>query len=64
MCTAKTQNMGVTKTSDHIGIKIKMPNPSQEPPVSSEAQNDMDVLCSFKIKIRGKKMELRGIKGQ
>ena len=36
-------------------IKIKMTNPSQEPPVSSKAQNedlkDMDVLCTFKIKI-------------
>ena len=32
-----------------------MPNPSKEPPVSSKAPNedlkDMDVLCSFKIKI-------------
>ena len=47
--------MGVSKTSDHIQIKIKMPNPSQEPPASSKAQNedlkDMDVLCTFKIKI-------------
>ena len=47
--------MGVSKTSDHIQIKIKMPNPSQEPPASSKAPNqelkDMDVLCTFKIKI-------------
>merc|ERR1711954_98339 len=47
--------MGVLKTSDHIQIKIKLPNPSQEPPVSSKAPNedlkDMDVLCTFKIKI-------------
>ena len=46
---AKIQNMGVLNTSDHIQIKIKMPNPSQEPAVSSKAQNrdlkDMDVLC-------------------
>ena len=47
--------MGVPKTSDHIQINIKMPDPSQEPPGSSKAQNedlkDMDVLCTFKIKI-------------
>ena len=47
--------MGITKTSDHIKIKVKMPNPSQEPPVTSKAPNedlkDMDVLCTFKIKI-------------
>ena len=47
--------MGLQKTSDHIQIKIKMPNPSQEPPVSSKAANedlkDMDGLCTFKIKI-------------
>ena len=47
--------MGVSKTSDHIQIKIKMPNPSQEPPASSKASNedlkDMDVLYTFKIKI-------------
>ena len=47
--------LGVSKTSDHIPIKIKMPNPSQEPPVSSKAPNedleDIDVLCNFKIKI-------------
>ena len=52
---AKIQIMGVSKTSDHIQIKIKMPNPSQEPPASSKAPNDdlkdMDVLCTFKIKI-------------
>ena len=52
---AKIQNMGASKTIDHIQIKIKMPNPSQQPPVSSKAPNeklkDMDVLCTFKIKI-------------
>ena len=55
---AKFQNMGVSKTSDHIPIKIKMLNPSEEPPVSSKAPNDdlkdMDVLCTFKIKIEPK----------
>ena len=46
--------MGVSKTSDHIKIKIKMPNPSQEPPASSKAPNedlkDINILCTFKIK--------------
>ena len=46
--------MGVPKTSDHIQINIRMPNPSQEPPVSSKAPNedlkDMDVPCIFKMK--------------
>ena len=49
--------MGVSMISDHIQIKMKIPNPSQEPPVSSKAPNqdlkDMDVLCTFKIKIEG-----------
>ena len=47
--------MGVSKTSDHIQIKIKMPNPSPEPPGSSKVTNedleDIDVLCTFKIRI-------------
>ena len=47
--------MDISKTSDHIQIKIKMPNPSQEPPASFKALNkdlkDMDVLCTFKIKL-------------
>ena len=45
--------MGVSKTSDHIQIKIKVPNHSQEPPASSKAPNedlkDMEALCIFKI---------------
>merc|ERR1712081_155797 len=53
---SKNLVMGVPKTSDHIQIKIKMPNQSQEPPASSKAPNDdlkdMDVLCTFKIKIK------------
>ena len=47
--------MGLPKTSDHIQINIKMQNPSQETPASSKAQNedleDIDVLCTLKIKI-------------
>ena len=53
--------MGILKSSDHIHIKIKMPNPSQQPPASSKAQNedlkDIDVHCTFKIKIESKKFE-------
>ena len=36
---AKNRSIGKSKTSDHIQIKIKMLNPSQEPPASSKAQN-------------------------
>ena len=53
--------MGVSKAGDHIQIKIKMPNPSQEPPASSKAPNedlkDMDVLCTFKIKIESQNLD-------
>ena len=53
--------MGISKTSDHIQIKIKMPNPSQEPPAPSKAPNedlkDMDVLCTFKVKIDCQNLE-------
>ena len=49
---AKIQNVGVSKTSDHISVKIKMPNPSQEPPASLKAINqdfrDIYVLCTLK----------------
>ena len=47
--------MCVLKTSDHIEIKIMIPNLSQDPPASSKAPNedlkDMDVLGTFKIKL-------------
>ena len=53
--------MGVPMTSDHIKIKIKIPNTSQEPPASSKAPNedlkDMDVLCTLKIKIERENWE-------
>ena len=53
--------MVVSKTTDHIQIKIKMPNPSQEPPASSKAPNpdlkDMDVLCTFKINVDSYNLE-------
>ena len=60
--------MGLSKTSDNIQIEIKMPNPSQEPPASSKAPNqdlkDMDVHCTFKIKIESKNLDHGYIKGQ
>ena len=50
--------MGVSQTTDHIQIKIKMPNPSQEPLASSKAQNwdlsDIDILSTLKIKMESK----------
>ena len=52
-----SQNLEVffTKDLDHIQIKIRMPHPIHEPPVSSKAPtddlNDMDALCTLKIKI-------------
>merc|ERR1711954_440075 len=65
---AKIQIMGVSKTSDHIQIKIKMPNPSQEPPGSSKAPNedlkDIDVLCTFKIKLESQNSEYGCTKDQ
>ena len=58
--------MGVSKTSDDIQIKIKMPNPSQEPPAFSKAPNedlkDMDVLWTFKIKIKSQNSDHGSIK--
>ena len=65
---AKIQIMGASKTIDHIQNKIKMPNPSQEPPASSKAPNDdlkdMDVLCTFKIKIESQNSDDGYIKDQ
>ena len=53
--------MVVSTTSEKIQIIIKMPNPSQDPPASSKAPNedlkDMDVLCTFKIKIESHILE-------
>ena len=60
--------MCVLKTSDHIKIKIKIPTPSQEPPASSEVQNqefkDLDVLGTFKIKRESKNLEHGSTKDQ
>ena len=46
---------GISKNSDRIPIKIKMPNPSQEPPAPTKDTNkdlkDMDILCKLNFKI-------------
>ena len=53
--------MGVSKTSDHIQVKIKMQNLNHKPPTSSKALNqdlkDMNVLCTFKTKIESQNLE-------
>ena len=60
--------MGVSKTRDHIKFKMKMPNPSQEPPASSKAPNeelkDKDVLCTFKINVESQNFDQWYIKDQ
>ena len=65
---AKIWIIGLSKTSDHIQIQVKMPNSSQEPPASSKAPNgdlkDMDVLCTFKIKIESQNSDHGYIKDQ
>ena len=53
--------MDLSKTSDYIQVKIKMPNPSREPPAPSKAPNedlkDMDVLCTFQIIIESQSLD-------
>ena len=65
---AKIKHIGVLKTRDHIQIKIKVPHPHQELTVSSKAQNedimDMDVHCTFNIKIETQNLEHWYIKYQ
>ena len=65
---AKILIMVVSKISDHIQLKIKMPNPSQESQVSSKATNediqDMDALCIFKVKIESQNLGHGCIKDQ
>ena len=56
--------MGVSKTSNHTQIKIKIQIPSQEPHVSSKAPNydlkDMAAIWAFKIKMESQYFE-RGV---
>ena len=51
MIESQNFNLGVSETNDHIQIKIKIPNPSQDFQASSKAPyldfKDMDVLCTF-----------------
>ena len=51
----------VTDHNDPLLIMINIPNPSQEPPATSKSPSedikDIDVLCTFKIKIEGKNLE-------
>ena len=53
--------MGLSKTSDHIQINIKVPNPSQESLFSSKVLSqdveDIDFLCAIKMKIKSKNAE-------
>ena len=58
--------MDLTETSEYIQIKIKIPNPKKETPVSSKAPNqdykDIVVLCIFKIKVESQNLEQGTIK--
>ena len=60
--------MDTWKTNDNIQMKIKTPNPRQKTPASSKAPNadlkDMDVLCTFKIKIESQNSDPGCIKDQ
>ena len=74
VCTFKSRKRAkiwincVSGTIDHIQIKIKIPKPSQEPHSSSKVPNqnleDIDVLCTFKIKIESQNLELGCNKNQ
>ena len=52
----------------HIQSKIQITNSNQEPPASSKAPNedlkDMDVLCTFKIKVESQNLDHGCIKDQ
>ena len=58
----------VSKTSEDIQIKIKIPNYCQETPAFSKAQNhalkDMNILFTFKIKRETQKLQNWCIKHQ
>ena len=62
----ESEYVGIKDCSDHIKINFKMPNPSQKPPALSKAPNqdieDMDVLCTFKIKLESQKSDQGFIK--
>ena len=52
----------------HYVLKCKMQNLHQDPPASSKAQNedlkDMNVLCTFKIKLESQNLDDGVVKGQ
>ena len=58
----------LSKVFDHIQIKIKVPNPSQEPPASPKASNkdlkDMDAVWIFNIKLESQNPKYRCNKDQ
>ena len=60
--------MGISETNNHTKIKIKMLNPNQEPPefakTPNDDLNDMNVLCTFKIKIESQNLDHGCIKDQ
>ena len=60
--------MGVSKTSEHIQMKIKMPNPSHNHPALAKAPNqdlkNMGVLCTFEIKVESQNFDHGFIKDQ
>ena len=60
--------MGVSKTSEPIQIKMKMPKPTQEHSTSSktpiDALQDIDVHCTFKIKKENQHLDHACIKDQ
>ena len=60
--------MDVSEASDHILIKIKMQNLSQEPQASSKTPNKnlkyIYVLCTLKIKIEKERLKYASIKDQ
>ena len=74
LCTFKIKIE--SQNSEHMCTKDKLPyvnqdqdaNPSQKAPASSKAPNhdlkDMDVLCSFKIKIESQNLEYGCTKDQ
>ena len=57
-----------TTACDHIQFNVKRQNSSQEPPASFKAPHedlkDMDVLCTFKMKIESKNLDHGYIKDQ
>ena len=65
---SKSLNMGVSKTSNHIQIRIMMHNSSQESLAYSKAPNqnikDMDVLCNSNTHIESQKSKNCSIKDQ